>query len=98
LDLDAAPRGALLITLQLAVALATTIVVVAVTQPFLPSYPGPVLLTALVVAFGIALWQSATNLEGHVRAGSQAIVEALTTYGAKHVGANHDEPSLTSVH
>jgi K+:H+ antiporter len=80
LDLDAAPRRALLVTLQLGIVLATAILVVATTQPFLPTYPGPVLLAALAVAFAIALWQSATNLQGHVRAGSQAIVEALTNY------------------
>lgn len=96
-DLDAAPRRALVLTLQLAVALATAVVVVAVTQPLLPSYPGPVLLLLLMIAFGIALWQSATNLQGHVRAGSQAIVEALTTY-ARSDGQGADPPSLNAVH
>jgi CPA2 family monovalent cation:H+ antiporter-2 len=97
LDLDAAPRRALLVTLQLAVGLATTLAVVAVTQPFLPSYPGPVLLVLVAVAFAIALWQSATNLEGHVRAGSQAIVEALTTYARPTDGVG-GPPSLAGVH
>jgi CPA2 family monovalent cation:H+ antiporter-2 len=97
LDLDAAPRRALLVTLQLAVGLAATLAVVALTQPFLPSYPGPVLLVLVLVAFAIAVWQSATNLQGHVRAGAQAIVEALTTYarpGDNGVGP----PSLAGVH
>ena len=80
LDLDAAPRRALAVTLQLGVVLAVALVVVAVTQPFLPSYPGPALLIALVAACGFALWRSAADLEGHVRAGSQAIVEALTSH------------------
>ena len=97
LDLDAAPRGALLVTLQLAVGLATTVAVVAVTQPFLPSYPGPVLLVLVAAAFAIAVWQSATNLEGHVRAGSQAIVEALTTY-ARPTDGVAGAPSLAGVH
>ncbi len=98
LDLDAAPRRALLVTLQLGVVLATTVVVVAVTQPFLPSYPGPVLLVALGIAFGVALWQSATNLQGHVRAGSQAIVEVLTAYARSERAGIAAPPSLTSVH
>jgi CPA2 family monovalent cation:H+ antiporter-2 len=99
LDLDAAPRRALLVTLQLGIVLATAIVVVAATQPFLPSYPGPVLLLALVAAFGIALWQSATNLEGHVRAGSQAIVEALATYARPNGDSGPaTPPSLTGIH
>jgi CPA2 family monovalent cation:H+ antiporter-2 len=98
LDLDAAPRRALLVTLQLGVVLATAIVVVAATQPFLPSYPGPVLLSALLVTFGIALWQSATNLEGHVRAGSQAIVETLATYARPNGDGPGVPPSLTGIH
>jgi CPA2 family monovalent cation:H+ antiporter-2 len=99
LDLDAAPRRALHATLQLGVVLATAIAVVAVTQPFVPTYPGPLLLAALLVAFGIALWQSATDLQGHVRAGSQAIVEALTSYAHPDgADATAAAPSLTSVH
>ena len=98
LDLDAAPRSALLVTLQLGIVLATAIVVVAATQPFLPSYPGPVLLLALLAAFGIALWQSATNLEGHVRAGSQAIVEALASYARPNGDGPAAPPSLTGIH
>jgi CPA2 family monovalent cation:H+ antiporter-2 len=98
LDLDAAPRRALVVTLQLGVALATAVVVVAVTQPFLPTYPGPVLLLALVAAFGAALWRSATNLEGHVQAGAQAIVEALAGYAGRDGARPRDLPSLTPVH
>ncbi len=97
-DLDAAPRRALVVTMQLAIVLATAIVVVAATQPFLPSYPGPVLLAGLLVTFAIALWQSATNLQGHVRAGSQAIVEALTTYARPDGDRAAPLPALTAVH
>jgi CPA2 family monovalent cation:H+ antiporter-2 len=86
------------LTLQLGVALATAVVVIAVTQPFLPSYPGPVLLLLLVVAFAIAIRQSATDLQGHVRAGSQAIVEALTSYARQPGDDGNPHPSLTSVH
>jgi K+:H+ antiporter len=97
-DLDAAPRGALRVTLQLGVALATAVVVVAVTQPFLPSYPGPVLILFLLVGFGIALWQSAADFQGHVRAGSQAIVEALTGYARQSDAKLGHAPALASVH
>ncbi len=98
LDLDAAPRRTLHVVLELAVILVAALVVVAVTQPFLPSYPGPLLLVALVAAFGVALWRSATDLQGHVRAGAQAIVETLTAYA--HGGDGHavDPHSLASVH
>jgi CPA2 family monovalent cation:H+ antiporter-2 len=80
LDLDRAPRRALELTLELAVALVTAIAVLVTTQPFLPGYAGPILLGSLLIAFGIAVWRSAADLEGHVRAGTQAVVEALVGY------------------
>jgi CPA2 family monovalent cation:H+ antiporter-2 len=79
-DLDAAPRRSLVVTLQLGVTLVAGMVVVAITQIFLPSYSGPVVLAALLAGFGVAIWRSARDLESHVRAGAQAVVEALTKY------------------
>jgi CPA2 family monovalent cation:H+ antiporter-2 len=79
-DLDAAPRRSLRITLQLGVALATGIVVIAVTQVFLPSYSGPLVLLLVLAGFGIAIWRSVRDLEGHVRAGAQAVVATLARY------------------
>ncbi|MGH7537806.1 MAG: TrkA C-terminal domain-containing protein, partial [Gemmatimonadales bacterium] len=32
-----------------------------------------------MVVLGVAFWRSATNLQGHVRAGAQVILEALAT-------------------
>ncbi len=92
-DLDAAPRDALVVTLRLGVALGTAVGVLAITQPFLPSYAGPLVLGVLVLGFGAALWRSATNLEGHVRAGAQVIVEAL----ARHARAGKDAPESQPV-
>jgi CPA2 family monovalent cation:H+ antiporter-2 len=77
LDLAAAPRRALVVTLQLAIVLAVGLPLVALTQPFAS---GPQLAIALGLLLGVlgwAFWRSATNLEGHVRAGAQMIVEAL---------------------
>jgi len=82
-DLDAAPRRTLSITLQLGVALAAGIVVIAITQLFLPSYSGPLALFLVLAGFGIALWRSVRDLEGHVRAGAQAVVVALGRYARK---------------
>lgn len=79
-DLDAAPRRALIITLQLAVVLCTGIFVVAVTQPFLPGYAGALVMGTLLLGFGVAIWRSTKDLEGHVRAGAQAVVEVLTRH------------------
>ena len=79
-DMDAAPRRTLSVTLQLGIALVTGIVVVAVTQVFLPSYSGPLVLFLIFAGFGVAIWRSVRDLEGHVRAGAQAVVAALARY------------------
>jgi len=77
LDLAAAPRRALLVTLQIAILLVAGVPVAAVTQPFLPGLPGMAILLAGVALLIVPLWRSATNLQGHVRAGAQVILEAL---------------------
>jgi monovalent cation:H+ antiporter-2, CPA2 family len=77
LDLAAAPRRALLVTLQIAILLVAGVPVVALTQPFVPGMPGMAILLVGVALLVIPLWRSATNLEGHVRAGAQVILEAL---------------------
>jgi CPA2 family monovalent cation:H+ antiporter-2 len=82
LDLAAAPRRALLVTLQIAILLVAGIPVVAVTQPFMPGIPVMAILLAGVALLVIPLWRSATNLEGHVRAGAQVILEALAAQSA----------------
>jgi len=79
-DLDAAPRQALVLTLQLGAALVTGAIVLALTQAFLPPYVGPAVLAALLIGFGFAIWRRATNLDSHVHAGAQAVVEALAKY------------------
>ncbi len=76
-DLADAPRRALLVTLELAILLAIGVPLVALTQPFLPPFPGAVLMASLILFLGLALWRSATNLQQHARAGAQAIVEVL---------------------
>jgi len=71
LDLAAAPRRALLVTLQLAILLIAGIPLAAITQPFLPSFPSVALLLAGILLLIVPFWRSAANLEGHVRAGAQ---------------------------
>jgi CPA2 family monovalent cation:H+ antiporter-2 len=39
-----------------------------------------VVLTGLLLAYGLAIWRGATNLDSHVNAGAQAVVEALAKY------------------
>jgi monovalent cation:H+ antiporter-2, CPA2 family len=81
LDLAAAPRRALVVTLQLAIVLLVGIPLVAVTQPFLPTAVLVPVLLAVLAFLGIGFWRSATNLQGHVRAGAQVILEVLSKQG-----------------
>jgi monovalent cation:H+ antiporter-2, CPA2 family len=76
-DLARAPRRVLVLTLELAIVLLVGVPLVAVTQPFLPGFSAAGVLLALLVALGIFFWKSAADLEGHVRAGAQMIVEVL---------------------
>ncbi|MBN2574954.1 MAG: cation:proton antiporter [Deltaproteobacteria bacterium] len=77
-DLAEAPRRALRAALELAILFAAGAPLVALTQPFLPTaFPFAVVLVVGVALLGLPFWRSATNLEGHVRAGAQAILETL---------------------
>ncbi|HEX8706253.1 MAG TPA: TrkA C-terminal domain-containing protein, partial [Myxococcaceae bacterium] len=76
-DLAAAPRRALLVTLQAVIILMVGAPLIAITQPFLSGYTGPLFVLLLLGMLGVAFWRSATNLQGHARAGAQVIVEAL---------------------
>jgi CPA2 family monovalent cation:H+ antiporter-2 len=82
-DLAAAPRRALVVTLQLGLVLLTGLPLLAITQPVLGGAYAPVVFIALLVVLGVAFWRGATNLQGHVTAGAQAIVEALIAQAHK---------------
>src|SRR5712691_6390084 len=69
--------GRLVVTFQLAGVLLVGLPLLALTQPFLPGPSGPLVLALVMVVLGVAFWRSATNLQGHVRAGAQVILEAL---------------------
>jgi CPA2 family monovalent cation:H+ antiporter-2 len=76
-DFAAAPRRALVAILQFATLLLVAVPLLAITQPFLPGFPGPAMLFIITVLLGAALWKSALNLQGHAQAGAQMIVAAL---------------------
>ena len=82
LDLAAAPRRALLVTLQIAILLVAGVPLIAMTQPFMPGIPGMAILVVGVLLLIMPLWRSATNLQGHVRAGAQVLLEALAAQSA----------------
>lgn len=77
-DFAAAPRRALVTMLQIGTLLIVGVPIVAVTQPFIPNFPGFTLLAILIVVLGIAFYRSALNLQEHARAGAEVIVAALT--------------------
>jgi CPA2 family monovalent cation:H+ antiporter-2 len=79
LDLAAAPRRALVVTLQVAILLVAGIPLVALTQPFVSSVPGVVVLLAGLSILVVPFWRSATNLHSHVKAGAQVLLEALAS-------------------
>jgi len=77
IDLAAAPRRAFVVALQLVVAIVLGLPLVAVMQLFLPAWVPPLVFVAVLVALAVRLWKSAEELQGHVRAGAQVLVEAL---------------------
>lgn len=77
LDLAAAPRRALVVTLEIGVVLLVGVPIVVITQPFLPPLRGALVLLAVLLLLGVAAWRSATNLQGHVAAGSEVLLSAL---------------------
>jgi K+:H+ antiporter len=76
-DFAAAPRRMLVVTFQLAGVLLVGLPLLALTQPFLPGPSGPLVLALVMAMLGVAFWRSATNLQGHVRAGAEVVLEAL---------------------
>ena len=77
-DFAAAPRRALVTMLQLGTLFIVAVPIIAITQPFIPRFPGFTLLGILAVVLGIGFWRSAINLQEHAKAGAEVIVAALT--------------------
>lgn len=73
------PRRALRMSLQFAFALLIGIPLLTILQPFYSGVGFLALLLLFLLAAGITLWRSTTDLQGHVRAGSQIIAEVLAT-------------------
>jgi CPA2 family monovalent cation:H+ antiporter-2 len=77
LDLAAAPRRLLVVTLQLAIVLVIGVPLIAITQPFVPPFRGAAVLLLVLLLLAFAFWRGATNLQGHTRAAAEALAEAL---------------------
>jgi len=76
IDLGRAPRRALIVTFELAIALAIAVPIVAAIQPFVPA--SPVLVVLVAVTLVLVMRRSMADFEGHVRAGSELILEMLS--------------------
>ena len=97
LDLGSAPRRAFTLVLELVLALAVGMPLMAFVQPFLPLSSGMLVLALILSVLTFAAWRSIANLQGHVRAGTELIVELLARQsreGEAHPGAD----ALEQVH
>ncbi|MEP6590855.1 MAG: cation:proton antiporter [Gemmatimonadota bacterium] len=95
MDRAAAPRGALVLGLEIAILLLAGLPVLAVTGPFLPPFRGAVVLAMVLLFLAIAAWRSARNLDGHVRAGSEVLIAAVrSTLPPEHETAEMQVPTL----
>ncbi|HVH07258.1 MAG TPA: cation:proton antiporter [Myxococcota bacterium] len=83
-DLAAAPRRALGVAIEIAVLLLAGLPLLALAQPFVGGFSTAVAGAALLALLVAMLWRSASNLEGHVRAGAQVIVEVLGASSRPH--------------
>ncbi|HEY1100105.1 MAG TPA: cation:proton antiporter, partial [Myxococcota bacterium] len=76
-DLAATPRRALVVAFELATVLLVGAPLLAITQPFLRGFHGLALFLLFGVALAFLFWRSATDLQGHVRAGAEVLVAAI---------------------
>lgn len=83
LDLAAAARKALIVSLEVVILAAVVLPVVAISQPLLPGWGSLTVVVVLFAAIAVTLWRSTTNLDAHVRAGAQMVVEALARQSAE---------------
>jgi CPA2 family monovalent cation:H+ antiporter-2 len=84
IDLADAPRRLLEITLEIAIVVIIGAPLLVLTRPFLPAGEASILLLVMIIILGIAFWRSATNLQGHVLAGSEVIVAVLAKQSRSH--------------
>jgi CPA2 family monovalent cation:H+ antiporter-2 len=82
-DLGRAPRRAFELTLELGILLLVGLPIAVITQPFVPG--GFVVVLAALAGVVLAARGSLTDLDRHVRAGAELIVEVLAQQGSREV-------------
>lgn len=78
LDYAESPRKVLMATLQLGVVALCGLVVVVVTEPFVPLGRGVGVLTIVIGWLAVIFWRRTSDLYGHTRAGAQVLLSALS--------------------
>jgi len=76
LDLGRAPRRVLIIVFEIGLGLVVGVPLVAVTQPFVPG--GWLVVLLVVLALIVVAQRSLRDFDGHVRAGSEMLLELLS--------------------
>jgi len=77
-----APRRLMGLTMQIAVVLLVGAPLVAITQPLLPAFGGILVLAGVLALLGIGFYRSASELQGHLKAGAEVVVAALAKQSA----------------
>jgi monovalent cation:H+ antiporter-2, CPA2 family len=76
-DFASAPRRVFVLAIEIGVSTAAFLLVLSLTQPFLTAGLSALVAATLLLLLGIAFWQSAKQLHGHMRAGASALLEIL---------------------
>lgn len=100
-DLGNAPRRLLTVAFQLIILVAVGAPFVAVTTPFIPSGVGIIGFAVVVTVLAVFLWRDADNLQGHVRAGAEVLIELLARQRASDSEIHDVEavlPGLDGIH
>lgn len=85
-------RRALVVTIQLTIALLVGLPLLALTQPFLPAWVGLPALTLGLLVLTWSFWRSAQNLDEQVTAGALRVIEALLRQASTPPGAGDPPP------
>jgi CPA2 family monovalent cation:H+ antiporter-2 len=86
------PRDVLTATFQIAIVLVLGLPLIAITQPFLSAWPVAIVVGSLLLLLAVGFWRSASDLQGHIRAGAELIVDVIARQGK-----DKDEHSLEMV-
>jgi CPA2 family monovalent cation:H+ antiporter-2 len=97
-DMAAAPRRALEVTLQFGLLCAVVVLLVAITQPFAPRIPGVAIVLMAALVLVLAVWRSAKNLQGHAMAAGEVIAAALARRMSEGQQGNGVDDAMQKMH